>query len=103
MRHQLVDHVLPAMTSSSLGLFDSDLAAVDHGRRRFVASLKIVATIVDQTQKPRIGWMVDMHDPLPVSSFGKLGQFCCSVRHRITGYCRATPRPCDGLKRRSLS
>ena len=70
---------------------------LDHGRRRAVARLMIVAAFVDPTQKPRIGWMVNMHGHPPASVFGKQPQFGCAGHRRITGDRRATPRRHDGL------
>ena len=88
------------MTPSCLGLFDCDCATVDHGRRCAIARLMIAAAIVYPTQKPRIGWMADMHGHPPASAFGEQPQFGCAGNRRITGHRRATPRRRDGLERR---
>ena len=74
------------------------LIIFDHDRRRVVvARLTTAAAVDDPTQKPRIGWMVDMHGHPLASTFGEQPQFGCARRHRIAGHRRATPRLRDGL------
>ena len=80
-----------------LGLFKSDVAIVDHGRRHAIARLMIAVAVVGPTQKPRIGWIADMRGHPPASAFGQQPQFGCAGHRRITGHRRATPRRRDDL------
>ena len=71
----------------------------DHDRRRSIANATIAAAVVDPTQKPRVGSMVDTHGHPPASSFDEQGRFGCLVHRRTAGYHRVAPRRLDGLER----